>query len=443
MLTKFKAQIFLYLLLIAGLVTACVIVALLKSNYFLLAIFLALLAGALYRLFAIVNTTNRKLTEFLLNIRYDDYEAHYTMGTGEPSLRALSGAFNLITDKFRHMRREKEAQFHFLNNIVEHVDTGLICFEESGETLLMNPALRRVLHKSYLPNLASLGKVDEKLYHAMTSLSSGEKVTVQTRAGQHVLDLAVRKNTMRIGDKMVHLYAISDIRNELEAQEMAAWQKLIRILTHEIMNTVAPVASLASTADTMILNETSMDPETREEVHMAVRTIQKRSEGLLDFTEKYRSLTKIPEPQLQEVDIRELLEHCCVLFSTRVQEQHVIVEKYFPHQVVIISADPVLLEQALINLVKNALDALEGLTEPKLQIAIRKHAEGKTAIEIADNGPGIAPEVMEQIFVPFFTTKEKGSGIGLSLARQIVHLHRGKISCSSEVGQGTVFTIVI
>ncbi len=443
MLTKFKTKILLHLIAIVMLITASVVFAYSQSNYFLLAILVVILFSLLYSLFSLINLTNKKLTEFLLNIRYDDYEAHYSSETGELTQKALSGAFNLITDKFRHMRQEKEAQYHFLNNIVENVDTGLICFEDSGDTLLMNPALRKVLHKSYIPNLASVAKLDEKLHDAMVALSSGEKTTVQVRTGKEVLDLAIRKSTMKVGQQRLHLYALSDIRNELEAQEMAAWQKLIRILTHEIMNSVAPVASLASTADAMIVKEEGIDPATREEIHMVVRTIQKRSEGLLDFTEKYRSLTKLPEPKFAEVDLKELLDRCIVLFSSRIHEQKTTVEKYFPHQPVIIIADAALLEQALINLIKNALDALDETTQPKLILAVRKHAEGKTAIEISDNGPGIPLEVQDQIFVPFFTTKESGSGIGLSLARQIVHMHRGTISCTSEEGQGTLFTVVI
>ena len=443
MLSKFKTQIILHLIAIVALITASVVFAYSQSNYFLLAILAAILFSLLYSLFSLVNLTNKKVTEFLLNIRYDDYEAHYSSQTGEPTQKALSGAFNLITDKFRHMRQEKEAQYHFLNNLVENVDTGLICFDDSGDTVLMNPALRKVLHKSYIPNLESISKLDEKLYDAMVALPSGEKTTVQMRTGQEVADLAIRKSTMKIGEQRLHLFAVSDIRNELEAQEMAAWQKLIRILTHEIMNTIAPVASLASTADTMIVNEKSMDPETREEIHSAVRTIQKRSEGLLDFTEKYRSLTKLPEPKLEEFDIRDLLGRCLVLFSARIQDQKVSVEKFFPHQPVIIHADPVQIEQAMINILKNALDALESIDEPRLQIAIRKQADAKTSIEFSDNGPGISPEVQEQIFVPFFTTKENGSGIGLSLTRQIIHMHRGKISCTSEVGKGTLFTVVL
>jgi nitrogen fixation/metabolism regulation signal transduction histidine kinase len=400
------------------------------------------LFSLLYSLFSLVNQTNKKLTEFLLNIRYDDYEAHYSSESGEITQKALSGAFNVITDKFRHMRQEKEAQYHFLNNIVENVDTGLICFEDSGETLLMNPALKRVLHKSYIPNMESLSKVDEKLFEAMHAMGSGEKTTVQIRNGQEAVDLSIRKSTMKLGSDRVHLFVLSDIRNELEEQEMAAWQKLIRILTHEIMNTVAPVASLASTADAMIVKEATMDPETREEIHMAVRTIQKRSEGLLDFTEKYRSLTKLPVPKFQAVELKELLDYILVLFSARIQEQGVTIEKYFPHQPVMVNADPALLEQAIINLIKNGLDALEDITAPKIQIAIRKQ-ENRTAIEIADNGPGIPADTLDQIFVPFFTTKESGSGIGLSLARQILHLHKGTIACTSEVGKGTLFTVVI
>ena len=206
------------------------------------------------------------------------------------------------------------------------------------------------------------------------------------------------------------------------------------------MNSVTPVVSLAATTDDILRDATGIEESTREDIHQAIKTIQKRSELLLDFTRKYRQLTRIPTPELEDLDIKELLKRLIVLHSAEIEEKKIQVIKRFPSHKVIVKGDESMLEQAFINLIKNGLQALEGHQDPRLEINLRKE-ESKIVIQIADNGDGIEETMLDQIFVPFFTTKKEGSGIGLSLGRQIILLHHGSINVSSQLGKGTIFTI--
>lgn len=441
MLRHFKTKILLHILFIS-LFLGGVVYGVNHKGYTGLAILSGLCAAAAVAgLFRLVDKTNSEIASFLLNIKYDDYTATYTTQEPDQSFKQLYGAFNTITDKFRDIRQEKEAQFQYLQAIVEHVDTGLICFDRDGRTLLMNRALQRLLHKSYFPDMNAVQRFNPALHEAMAGLQPGERQLVKIVAGNQILQLAVRTTILKLKNGEYHLYSLQNISAELEEQEVQSWQKLIRILTHEIMNSVTPVASLAATANEMIGKFNTFDAETTEDIRTAVRAIQKRSEGLLHFTETYRQLTRIPEPKFQEVNTVTLLEDVLTLFKPSLAEHAIRLEKKLPATPLPVQVDPELMEQVLINLIKNAAEAVKGRPSPEISIAAAKDAEGTVIIQVADNGPGIPDDLQEQIFVPFFTTKDEGSGIGLSLCRQIVHMHKGSLSVISKVGEGAAFVI--
>lgn len=441
MLRHFKTKILLHILFIS-LFLGGVVYGVNHKGYSGLAILSGLCAAAAVAgLFRLVDKTNSEIASFLLNIKYDDYTATYTTQEPDQSFKQLYGAFNTITDKFRDIRQEKEAQFQYLQAIVEHVDTGLICFDRDGRTLLMNRALQRLLHKSYFPDMSAVQRFNPALHEAMAGLQPGERQLVKIVAGNQILQLAVRTTILKLKNGEYHLYSLQNISAELEEQEVQSWQKLIRILTHEIMNSVTPVASLAATANEMIGKFNTFDAETTEDIRTAVRAIQKRSEGLLHFTETYRQLTRIPEPKFQEVNTVTLLEDVLTLFKPSLAEHAIRLEKKLPATPLPVQVDPELMEQVLINLIKNAAEAVKGRPDPEIGIAAAKDTEGTVIIQVADNGPGIPDDLQEQIFVPFFTTKDEGSGIGLSLCRQIVQMHKGSLSVISKVGEGAVFVI--
>lgn len=441
MLRLFKIKILLHILFIAAALIATVF-GIYTAGATGLTILAALAAAAaVWSLFYLVDKTNSEIAAFLLNIKYDDYTASYSPRETDRSFNKLYGAFNVITDKFRDIRQEKEAQFQYLQAIVEHVDTGLICFDKEGRTLLMNRALQRLLHKSYFPDLESVGRFNPPLFEAMEGLTPGDRQLVKLVVNNQILQLAVRTTTLKLKNGEYHLYSLQNISAELEEQEIQSWQKLIRILTHEIMNSVTPVASLAATASDMVSKFSTFDAASADDIRTAVHAIQKRSEGLLHFTETYRQLTRIPQPKFQEVNPVALANDVITLFKPALAEKKVRIEKQFPASPLSIQADPDLLEQVLINLMKNAMEAVADTDLPAIGVGVAKEPDGVVVLHFSDNGPGIPADLQEQIFVPFFTTKNQGSGIGLSLCRQIIQMHKGTLSVVSKAGEGAAFII--
>ena len=397
----------------------------------------------IYNLFRLIDKTNMEVATFLDNIKYNDYAVSYTERDSiSDSFRNLHGAFNLVNKKFRDIRSEKEAQFQYLSAIVENVDTGLICFNEQGKTLLMNKALQQLLHKSYFPNLKSVANYNADMFDALKSINPGEKKLIKFVISGEIVQLSIRKTTLILKDEKLHLYAIHNIHTELEEQEVQSWQKLIRILTHEIMNSITPVVSLSAMIEERLKAPEIMDDDDQTEVQKAVHAINRRSAGLLKFTETYRQLTKIPLPVFQKVNIVELLEDVLILLRTQFESKRIQCVKQFPNKEILCQIDPDLMEQVFLNLLINAIESFDDSTsEPIITVSVFRNAIGEIDVQIADNGSGIEPEILDQIWIPFFTTKDTGSGIGLSLSRQIVQLHKGNAIVQSTVGEGTTFTI--
>lgn len=440
-LNRFRIKVIAFIAIITGILLLETYLIITGQSYFTISIVTVILSYFIYKLFSLVNKTNRDLSNFLMSIRYDDFETTYSQGQDQSEDKAsLYKAFNLITGKFRDIRSEKEAQHQFLIAIVEQVETGIICFDQNGETILMNHALQKLLHKSYVPTIESLKKINLDLYESIINYQLGERKLLNVKIENDMLQLAYVGTAIVMNGETLRLFSFQNIRSELDYREMESWQKLIRILTHEIMNSVSPVVSLASTTDHIISKAQGLDHATRSDLHQAINAIQKRGESLLDFTDKYRQLTRVPPPEFEKFDLKELLDRLIILHKAEIEEKSIQLIKNFPEHKVILNNDPGLLDQAFINLIKNAIEALEGHQNPTLNIQIYKEAEN-VIVQIADTGDGIEEGMMDQIFVPFFTTKQAGSGIGLSLCRQIIVACRGSIDVQSEFGKGTVFTI--
>lgn len=409
----------------------------------LLAFLSGLLAlGSLVSIVYLVDQTNRDLVGFLTSIKYNDFTATSSAAHRGASFGELYDAFNLINRKFQEVRADKEANHQFLQTIVEQIEVGLLCYNEAGEVRLMNKALQRMLHKSFLLHIDGLEQVDEQLLEAIKASREGKRDLVKVTVENRLLQLAVLTSELRLQDERLFLVSIKNIQNELEEQELVAWQKLIRILTHEIMNSVAPITSLSGTIDVMLEENDTPDAQTLDDVRQSVRVIQRRGEGLLAFTETYRSLTRIPPPNFREVSANQLMEQVAKLYRPKAEEQGIELQLHQYPADVILQADPHLLEQVVINLAKNALDALSGQTEGVIHLHVNRNKQGQGILQVADNGPGIPADQLEQIFVPFFTTKPTGSGIGLSLSRQIIRMHKGTIEVQSVEGEGTVVQLL-
>ncbi len=442
MIKNFKIQMLAYLAGILGIVLCAGYSIFIIETKIYLVFLVPILVLLIWQLFNLVDKTNQEIASFLTNIKYNDYAVRFSESKSiGDSYQSLHKSFNLVNEKFQDIRSEKEMQFQYLQAIVEHVDTGLICFNEDQKSVLINKGLQQLLRKSYFPNFASIKKFSEPLYEAMEIITPGERKLVKLIVADQIVQLAVRKTILQLKEDSLHLYALQNIHAELEEQEVASWQKLIRILTHEIMNSIAPVVSLSETANTLMDSEERLTRESEQDIRKAVEAINRRSAGLLHFTQSYRQLTKIPPPKFESCDPVKIIDRVLVLLNPDLEQREITVEKLYKEGRYEAQLDPDLMEQVFINLIKNAMDALSEITDPKLSIHLFKSLEGTLEIQFVDNGPGIPKDLMSEIFVPFFTTKKEGSGIGLSLCRQIIQMHKGSLSAYSQEGKGTVFTI--
>lgn len=414
-----------------------------QANYALMGLLLVVLVAVVLSFLHVINQTNRDLANFLSAVKYDDFTTNTsTVNKGE-HFEELHESFNMINRKFQDIRAEKEANHQFLQTLVQHVDIGLLCVDEQGEVVLMNHALQNLLRKSYLRNVDALKKLDERLWEVVKKMKPGDRELLKVNIQNKLLQLAIQAVDIRLQGESLRLISFQDIQNELEEQELMAWQKLIRILTHEIMNSVAPISSLSATLNGMLNDKSEVEGQLLGQLKKSLAVIERRSEGLMAFTETYRTLTRIPPPNFEILDARTLIESVQTLLESNINKHKVHLETTFHAEKLQFKGDPHLLEQVLINVVKNAIEAVQKRENPIIQISAFAAPNMKIGIQVKDNGMGIPEEKIEQVFVPFYTSKEEGSGIGLSLSRQIVRMHKGSIDLQSKEGEGTVVQILI
>jgi len=389
--------------------------------------------------------TPRELLRFLEAIRYDDLSLAVSAQGRGPLFEAIADRFAEVTEAFRRLRTEREEQAQYLQTVVRHVGIALIAFRSDGEVALLNTAAKRLLGVPRLRNIDGLGALSPRLAQMLPTLQNGDRTLVRVERGDRTLDLAVDATHFRLAGEPHVLVSLQDIRSELEEKEMEAWQQLTRVLTHEIVNSVAPIASLAATANQLLhRDDTEVSGDGAPplaDAREALQTIERRSQGLIHFVESYRSLTKIPKPTFKLFPVADLFGNVQTLLRTSLREKGVALDVQIVPETLELAADEELIEQVLINLLLNAMQALEGQADARITLRARIGDAGRAVIEVHDNGPGILPEVRERIFVPFFTTKQSGSGIGLSLSRQILRLHGGTLTVRSEPGVETVFVL--
>ena len=402
-----------------------------------------------WRLIRYVEKMARDLTRFLESVRYADFSQGFTSDGRGPLFDHLRDAFRDVTSAFRRIRAEKEEQVRYLENVVQHIGIPLISFRDDGTVELMNRAARRLLRTGPIRNVDALTDLSPELVDHLRTLEPGRQAMVRVTEDDRTMQLSVSVSRFRLRDEAHAIATIQDLRNELEEKEMEAWQQLTRVLTHEIMNSVAPISSLASTAHRLLADVPvgdGADPadqpgEVTADAREAVETIERRSKGLISFVDSYRSFTKIPNPTFEVLEAGDMFENVRRLLRVQIEEHDLRCTVEINPDPLEFTADPELIEQVLINLTLNAMQAVEGRDGARIEMRARIDRRSRPVLQIADNGPGIAPDVQERIFVPFFTTKEDGSGIGLSLSRQIMRLHGGTLTVRSEPDVETVFTL--
>ncbi|MDZ4699137.1 MAG: ATP-binding protein [Rhodothermales bacterium] len=442
----FRIQCALRVIMLACTILAGIYGALTYASLLLGGVAAVLTGGQLISLIRFVDRTNRELSRLLLAIRYSDFsQAFHAAGLGG-SFSELGQAFTAVMEDFRKARAEKEEHVLYLNTVIQHIGIGLLAFQQQGSIGLINNAAKRLLRVPYLKNVRALGDFSVELVETLLGMHAGDKALVKVVDGDELLELVMYATEFRLHGQLYTLVSIQDIQAELEEKEIQSWQKLVSVLTHEIMNSITPIASMADTANDLLRDLAPNGPadearETLDDVHMAMQTIARRSQHLLHFVNAYRSLTRIPRPNLGIFPIHKLFGAIEHLFRTSLEEARIALEISIDPVELDVTADPELIEQVLINLIKNAIEALRGRPDARIALIARMSARGRTVIQVRDNGPGIPPEAVDRIFIPFYTTKKEGSGIGLSLSRQIMRQHGGALSVVSEPDLRTTFTL--
>lgn len=400
-------------------------------------------------MFRELDRTNRDLIRWLEAIRYGDFTQSFGEAGRGGSCRDLSRAFGDVVRDFQSVRAREEESRRYLQTVIQHLGVGLISFGPEGDVDLVNNQACRLLRVPFLKNVRTLMEPCPELVEALFRLKAGEKAMVRLFGDGEPVHLSLRAAELRLQGRPVKLVTLHDIQGELEQRETEAWQVLTRVLTHEIMNSMTPIASLSATARERVdalsrawagtLGEE--DAERLEDAREAVATIHTRSLGLMSFVQAYRGLALIPQPSFRQVLLAGLFDRVGQLMASDFQAAAIALEVRVDPATLEVTADPALLEQVLLNLLLNARDALQGQSDRKVTLEGILGERGRVLVRVTDNGPGIAPEALEKVFVPFFSTRPHGSGIGLSFSRQVMHMHHGSITVHSVPGSSTVFTL--
>jgi len=404
-----------------------------------------IIIGQLFELYRFTSQTNRKLTRFLESVKYSDFISGFTSDNKlGSSFRDLNTAFNEVLEAFRKARSEKEEHWQYLNTIVQQVRTGILSFDAEGNIQLMNANAKRFVGISNMKNINELEKHNPKLYQALQEVQPGKSTLY--KSGTEFL-LTLQATELRIRGNSVKLITLQNIQNELQRQELEAWQNLTRVLRHEIMNSITPISSLTSTLREILDEELvkkgedyELKAEGAEDLRDGLQTIESRSKGLIKFIDAYREYTSLPQPKLKTVRVKDLIEKVTNLLKSDFKKKNIQLFTHCDSEYLTIQADEEMIEQVLINLVKNAIEAADHAELAKIEIN-GTYTENLVIIEVIDNGPGIIPEAIDRIFVPFFTTKKTGSGIGLALSRQIMQMHNGSLTVVSVPDEKTIFTL--
>ncbi|HNP77087.1 MAG TPA: ATP-binding protein [Cyclobacteriaceae bacterium] len=343
-------------------------------------------------------------------------------------------------------RKERDSDYQFFRNIVQHVGIGLLTFRKDGAVQIINSAARRLLRVNQIQNITELNVASPTLVEAFQKLKTGGRELINLKIGDDTVQLSVFAIELTLRGEEIKLISMSNIQSELEEKEMEAWQNLVRVLTHEIMNSVTPISSLAGTVEEALLNavqhpETPIHGDDLADMHLSLQTISRRSEGLIRFVKEFRNLTQVPQPLMSEMAIQPLLEEMAVLHKKELSDRNIEIAVHIDPPQLTALADKNMIEQVLINLIKNAIQAFDEQANKRIELRAYTSEKGRPIISVTDNGPGIDPEALEKIFIPFFSTKKTGSGIGLSLSRQIMRVHEGRITVKSELGKGTEFSL--
>ena len=393
-----------------------------------------LLLVAVLELFWHLQKQERNWVRFLQSVKYRDFNRVYEKQT---SSKELAEAYNLITESMEELQSGREAEFRLLQTVLGHIPIAVACFQEDGEMVFTNKAFDTLLQLPGLIHLEGLKKDYPNIYEVMSTSNGVPSEWIDHTDGQKLL---VKNEAFKLKGKRHRLISLTDIRSSLDAKELESYQKLMRVMTHEIMNSATPVLSLIRVVnEKLIQGQELVDLGKKDQANISTSllAIEERTEGILKFVEAYKQVNQSITPLPAPVASKELLEMVTALIKPAPHIELKVKDSWNDT----LTLDRTLISQVLLNLIKNALDAAQDMENAHIVISLERK-DDSILICIEDNGPGIVPKDIHQIFVPFYTTKSDGSGIGLALSRKIVRAHGGILEYT-RVDDKTRFSLTI
>lgn len=385
------------------------------------------------------NRFNQELFRFFSSLH--DHDSSYKL-SGEKFSKTnvqIAELLNNTSELLTEARIEKEKQLQYLQFVVEKLSIGIISYSPRGEIKIINDAFLNQIDLKNLGSIDEIKEVESSLHRLLQELKSGEQAVLKAYINKKFQILLVEVSQFVFENEQLKLASLKDFKTQYEENELESWKKLIRILTHEIMNSLTPINTLTH-AIKRELEETQND-NTKKNIVTNVSLIEDRTKGIIDFIQKFKSIEQLSEINISDIELNSFLGRIQKYFTDELMERKINLEYHIEADKIILKADKNFLEQVFINIIKNSIDALQNVKAPKIEIQAELDSLNKTTIKISDNGIGIPVKNMDQVFVPFFTTKDHGSGIGLSLCRQIMQLHKGNIKVLSKENEGTTFIL--
>ena len=386
------------------------------------------------------------MEDFFEAVKYRDFSRWFPEDRGPKDIRFLYTGFNEINRTIKEINSQNEAQYVYLQKILEMVDIGIIAYNlESGDVLWSNEPFGDILDVPSFKNIRFVENRKPELFNTIFETYHREPNSISIALQNESIKILISDTVFQVEDDAFKLIVIQNIDDTLNKNESESWKKLLSVMTHEIMNSIAPISSLADTLQRnlqLAIEEPESSHLELEDLNAGIKTIKNRSEGLLKFAKTYRSLSKVTNLNLQRVKIEDLFNNIQLLMEPSIKAKHIAIEFNITSPKLELDIDTHLIEQVLINLILNAVDACKHQDGAEIKVLASQNPNRDIVIKVVDNGSGIPTAILENIFVPFFTSKTTGSGIGLSLCKQIMLLHKGRIIVKSIENEGSVFSLV-
>ncbi len=449
-LSRYRVNIIARLLLILALSWGAFYVMLRTDYWTLSAWIFVVVMMLLVELVRFFERSRRQLYRFVSSIKNNDFSTASFPGRRSMIDVEMESIYSDISAVFRNLRDEKEFHHQYLQMLIEHINIAIVCFTDNFEVQFTNKAALDLFGKPYFHNLASFERINHDLSSAIVKVKRGRNQLVKLVLKDNFCSLTLSSAEFKFHDREYKIVTFYNINPELERQELDSWKKLIRTITHEVNNSAIPITNLSHYVSKTILNEngeyndlSGFNQDKKDDLKTSLLTIEKRSDGLVNFINSTRDFTRTQKPDFRKVCLKEILDHVLKLLSDDIKSCGIKPTLEVLPSTLEVTVDPALFEQVMINLVLNSIDALKNVKNPEFAVRAGYSSNQGVKITVSDNGTGIKADVIGNIFVPYFTTKTKGSGLGLSICRNIIDLHKGQINVKSEPGSGTVFTIQV